>query len=154
MSFIQQLIIVVADKLVIGIAIVIVGYIFNRRLKAMENKAQTDLQVAAQIAGARLPAYKSLWAHQAMLSPTLDLDLTVQQRKEREDELRTWYYTDGNGIFLSHAATTRYLEAVASLKGEETKKIKAAFSDLRTQMKEDMRIYNSEEAKAATVSMR
>jgi hypothetical protein len=165
MSFIQQLIIVIADKLVIGIAIVIVGYIFNRRLKAMENKqmlekeirdlqAQKDLQVTAQIAEARLPSYKTLWEHQEIFSPTLNLDLTAQQRKEREDKLRTWYYIDGNGIFLSHAATTCYLEALACLRkeGEETKIINDAFSDLRTQMKEDMRIYNSEEAKAPTVS--
>ncbi|HEV7747168.1 MAG TPA: hypothetical protein VGO56_19390 [Pyrinomonadaceae bacterium] len=154
MSFIQQLIIVVADKLMIGIAIVVVGYIFNKRLKVMENKQMLDLQVAAQIAAARLPAYKALWEYQETSSPTLDSDLTVQQRKELEDKLRKWYYKDGNGIFLSHEAATSYLKARDCLKKEGAKfeDIRADFSSLRTQMKEDMRIYNSEEGKAPTVS--
>jgi hypothetical protein len=163
MSFTQQLIIVMADKLVIGIAIIFVGYIFNSRLKAIENKqmlakeirdlqVQKELQATAQIAAARLPAYKTLWEQQEQFSPTLHSDLTVPQRKDLEAKLRTWYYKDGNGIFLSHAAITSYRTALECLmkEGEQTIVIKDAFSSLRTQLKEDMRIYNSEEAKAPT----
>ena len=163
MSFTQQLIIVIADKLVIGIAIAVVGYILNKRLKAMEHRqmlekeirdlqAQKELQFTAQIAAARLPAYIALWEKQEIFSPTLKLDLTAQQRKDSEAELRKWYYENGNGIFLSHATVTSYRNAVNRLmtEGEKTKVIKAAFSSLRTQIKKDMRIYNSEEAIAPT----
>ncbi len=66
-------------------------------------------------------------------------------------EVTDWYYKEGNGLYLSHPATTKFLAARALLKKTapdiaEVKKIKGAFSGLRTQMKQDIGVYSEKEA--------
>jgi hypothetical protein len=196
LTFTQQLILTIADKLLIAAALVLVGYWLNKRLEQFKSheaeklqvlkgqqdgliaifKAQQDLalemrreqqalakelrdlqvqkelQMTAQIASARLPAYAKLWEIQNVVSPTLKPELSPQQRKDLETNLRAAFFQNGNGIFLSHSAFTRYRDAMKSLQDETStsQQIVSAFSALRTQLKLDVRIYNEEEAMTPT----
>jgi len=196
-TFTEQLILTLTDKVAIGLVLAFVGFWLNKKLddfksqqterlealkgeqavqlqllageqaawlKVMEGQqalakefrdlqTQKELQVTAQIASARLPAYKAIWEIQEMVSPTLHPDLKTEQRKELETKLRTSFFKDGNGIFLSHSALTSYRAAMKCLKDNEAEsnQIIDAFSDLRKRMKEDLKIYNEEEASAPTL---
>src|SRR5208283_2880487 len=131
MTFTQQLVITLVDKLIIAGALVIVGYWLNKRLEAFKTdqakqlqilrgqqdelleirkehhemalemhreqqnlakelrdlQTQKELQITAQIASARLPAYRKLWEIQDVTAESLGLELSPEQRKELENKL-------------------------------------------------------------------
>src|SRR5208337_4734083 len=196
LTFTQQLILTIADKLLIAAVLVLVGYWLNKRLEQFKSheaeklqvlkgqqdgliaifkaqqdltlemrreqqalakefrdlQAQKELQMTAQIASARLPAYAKLWEIQEVVSPTLKPELSPQQRKELETKLRAAFFQNGNGIFLSHSALTAYRTAMERLQDADSKSeaIVKAFSELRKQLKLDVKIYNEEEAMTST----
>jgi flagellar biogenesis protein FliO len=61
LSFHQQLLLTLVDKLIIAGALVLVGFWLNRRLEGFKSTEAARLQISAQIAAARLPAYQKLW---------------------------------------------------------------------------------------------
>jgi len=196
MTFTQQLVITLVDKLIIAGALVIVGYWLNKRLEAFKTdqakqlqilrgqqdelleirkehhemalemhreqqnlakelrdlQTQKELQITAQIASARLPAYRKLWEIQDVTAESLGLELSPEQRKELENKLRATYFRNGNAIFLSHSAVTRYRTAMKCLKetNSTSQDIRDAFTAFRTQLKSDVKVYNEEEAKKPT----
>jgi hypothetical protein len=78
---------------------------------------------------------------------------TVEERKEFDKKLDEWYYQEGGAMFLSWTASRRLMEARNRLRcikhrtnsSQETKDIQKAFSRLRTQLKFDSGVINSEE---------
>jgi hypothetical protein len=95
----------------------------------------------------RIEAYKSLWAMTYVVRPTRkDLIADFEKTKLGED-MTAWYYNAGNGIFLSTEAGELWRTARSSLSNlDDDKIIKDAFSDLRTQLKIDIRVYGEVEA--------
>jgi hypothetical protein len=111
---------------------------------------QSSLTEAVQFkTGILLPqieAYKSLWAMTYVVRPTRkDLIADFEKTKLGED-MTAWYYNAGNGIFLSTKAGELWRTARSSLSNLDDKMIKGAFSDLRTQLKIDIRVYGEVEA--------
>jgi hypothetical protein len=80
-----------------------------------------------------------------------------EDRRKFDGQLNEWYWEDGGAMFLSWTASRRLMEArnrlrciVHKIDGEidrkkETKDIKDAFSDLRTELKYDCGVISSEE---------
>jgi hypothetical protein len=99
----------------------------------------------------RLHAYQSLWASLEVVAPTLKDPLTDVVREKLEKDLRSWYYNEGNGIFLSASSQVQFLHARKVLRGEESpstdQDLREAFSELRTRLKNDIKIYGRAEQK-------
>ena len=77
-----------------------------------------------------------------LLEPQLDA-----YRKGLERTLRGWYYTTGNGIFLSKESRALLVEAKKSLLDAKTPSsaIRERLSTLRSQMKNDIGVYGKED---------
>ena len=128
--------------------------VFGKDLEHYKWELQVDLEFKKLVMPPRLLAIQRLWALTEDVSPTIQADLTPETRKKMSEQLRAWYYEDGNGIFLRPESTDLFLRAKATLvtlmPGKENvpdKTIRKAFSALRTQLKVDIGVYSSEEAK-------
>jgi hypothetical protein len=178
LSFDQQLLLTIVDKLIIAGALVLVGFWLNRRLEGFKSAEAARLegfksaeaarlegfksaeaarlQTSLQIAAARLPAYQKFWEIQALTAKSLSQQLTPEQIKKLEDDLRLTFFKDGNGIFLSHEAFNRYWEAITCLQKSSPppsfEEIQEVFSSFRSQLKLDVRVYNEEEARKPTLA--
>ncbi len=93
----------------------------------------------------RASAYRKLWSLTAPLTPTNRAALPDGTREAVERSLTAWYYDDGNGVFLSAESQKRFLAARKLLRGEVEPStddaVRDAFSDLRSQLKDDLRVY-------------
>jgi len=144
MTFNQTLIITVLDKAIIGGLLLFAGWCLNRSIE----KYKSQLEFRKQTATAREAAYRRLWALTQMFSPSLRADLSQERRDEVAVSLRSWYYTDGNGIYLSRAAADLCFKAreLLTIPGEDIERIRQAFSALRTQLKLDVGVYDTLDA--------
>jgi hypothetical protein len=131
--------------LIVELATIAVGF-FSDYLKFNPDRVQTQIEQTA-ISDAEV-VRRRLWALTEIVSPSVTDDLTNEQRKQFAETLRTWYYTDGNGIYLSRKAADLFLKAKASLTdpGKDSKAIREAFSALRTQLKMDAGVYSAKDA--------
>jgi hypothetical protein len=116
------------------------------QIERLKSNLAIEQQLALRVAEHRQPAYKALWALQERLSPTATTPLTRQVRQELNAALSSWYYQDGNGIVLSLAAGDLFLKAKDLLLADPhqvpDKTLREAFSAVRTQMKEDLSVYD------------
>jgi hypothetical protein len=99
----------------------------------------------------RLKAYQSLWASLEVVAPSVKDSLTEVARDNLEKSLRAWYFNQGNGIFLSASSQEQFLHARQVLRGEKLpstdKAVRDAFSELRTRLKNDIKVYGRAEKK-------
>jgi hypothetical protein len=114
-------------------------------IEILRSELQKDLQARLEIAKARQPAYKTLWALMLCVRKFNPIPLETSLREKLGTDLTAWYYADGNGMFLSMKATDRFLNARELLKAESgatDHSIRDAFSTLRTQMEIDLAVYD------------
>lgn len=166
MTFTEQLILTVVDKLLIALIAALVGYWVKGRLERVRREEQAQLarikrEEQAQLARAKreeqfrlliattaMPAYQALWSITEAANFSTEADLTTEDRRDFSEELRTWYYAKGNAMFLSWDATDLLLRAKKLLdEGKPSEDVRKAFSDLRTKLKVDMGVYDPEQAK-------
>lgn len=155
----DSILLAIVDKLVIGILILFVGLWLNAKLdkakgeialQLEQEKGRIALQVQNAISPFRGAAYAKLWALTEELSPHGPIGLSAEKRSELFDALRKWYYKAGNAMYLSINAADLFLKGLAVLEHAdqfEPGKSKSIFSALRTQMKVDLGIYTSADAR-------
>lgn len=145
MTFAQTLIITLLDKAVIAGLLVVAGFWINRSIERLKHQ----LEFRRQLGSARDASYRSLWALTWIVSPTDQRELKEERRHQLELDLRSWYYTDGGGVYLSKNAAKLFLAAKASLTNPtiDAAKIREAFSAVRTQLKVDVGAYDDKDAK-------
>jgi hypothetical protein len=118
----------------------------NRSIERLKHQ----LEFRKQTALARDAGYRRLWALMEIVSPTVEDndDLTKERRDRLAQDLRSWYYTDGGGVYLSRKAADLFLRAKDTLKdaATDTNKIREAFSAVRTQLKVDVGVYDDKDA--------
>jgi hypothetical protein len=160
MSFTDELYLRLIDTGLLGFILLVAAYLLNKFLETFKGqqareidlfkaKLQRESESSTQIALSRLPSYKQLWALTEIVSPATKTEITADQKQKLEAKLRSWYYHDGNGIFLSLEAARRFLHAKNKLALSDSvsfQDIQAAFSDLRTQMKSDIGVYGLADA--------
>jgi hypothetical protein len=112
------------------------------------NAVRREMQV--RLVEPRVDAYRKLWALMDVASPSLQKELTANEREDLEAKLRTWYYSNGNGIFLSAESRALLVEAKKHLldSNKPMKDIRGTLSKLRSQMKNDVGVYGREDLSA------
>jgi hypothetical protein len=110
------------------------------------------------VAEARLPAYCALWSLTKETGRAAPKPLDERGRQELSDAIRDWYYKDGAGVFLSErardllfAAWHYLIERDVEFKPLDTRPdwsdgsahdcLRQLFSDLRTQLKNDLIVF-------------
>jgi len=146
----ESIILSIIDKLLIGVLMLVFGYWFNEKLEKL--KGQINLTNA--VAPNRANAYENLWEITEPFSPHFDKPHDNQEMEEVREKLSSWYYDDGNAMYLTFEASNLFLKSLALLDKEEDvpwediwKDIKKAFSSLRTQLKIDIGTYSQKEAR-------
>jgi len=146
MTFENELLITIVDKLLIGILVLIVGFWFKARLERLKGQ----LQLGRAIAPKRASAYGELWQLTEPLSPSRPDEISLEEREKLRETLTSWYYDKGNALYLSLNASDLFLKGRRLLAKESTaraKEVTDAFSSLRTQMKVDIGVYSDKDAK-------
>lgn len=144
MSFSEELWLVIVDKAILAIGALIIGYWINRRLE----RDKADESIRQKIAESRAATYLSLWQLTAEVDAIDHEPVTPEKVEQLLNKVTSWYYQQGNGLYLSHQATKLFLEAREMLKGPspDVTTIKSGFSRLRTQMKQDIGVYTDQQA--------
>jgi len=142
LSFGQQLALTIIDKAIIGVLLLIAGYLLNAALE--RRKAGDELKKA--IALERVNAYRELW--KISIRP---FDATT--RPAMATAFRDWY-SAGGALFLSFNAASSYFQVQKMLTdakvGEEA--TRAELSRLRTELKHDCGTYERREADTQIVA--
>jgi hypothetical protein len=139
----DALLLSLADKLLIGVVLLIAGLWLNERLEVL--KGQIGLQNA--LAQARADAFGALWKATQPLTPRADELPSAEVCKGTFAEIRKWYYSEAGAMHLSFAATNEclgLLKALEQLDGAATKEHASA---LRTQLKLDIGVYTKPQAR-------
>lgn len=112
-----------------------------RQVEKIFDLSNEEFARTTEILIPRIEAYKRLW----------EISETVTDAKSQFDttdketiinELNSWYFEDGNGIFLSTEASESFRKAIRALKKSNINDIKSRFSDLRIQLKNDIAVYD------------
>ncbi len=146
MELCDAIILAVVDKLLIAVIVLLVGFWLNRKLERFKG----GLSFQTALAPNRTQAYQGLWAMTEPLSPRDIKSLDVSVAKGRSlQQLRDWYYKNGNAMYLSLDAADLFLRGLQLLErpAVSAKEIKDHFSSLRTQLKVDLGIYGRSEAR-------
>ena len=141
----NPLLLTILDKLLVGILLLVAGWWLNGRLEKL--KGQIALHTA--LAQARAAALGSLWSLTQHLTPRSALP-SASDCSAAFTELRQWYYSQSGAMHLSFDATGRFFRLLQALEQAEPDcaKAKQLTSELRTQLKLDMGVYTSREARA------
>ncbi|MEM7208867.1 MAG: hypothetical protein AAF434_13675 [Pseudomonadota bacterium] len=139
----QDFLLVIVDKLLIGILILIVGLWINRKLHEYKIGLEENVGTRVRIAERRLPSYRKLWELTGPTTRARDKQLSMVERRELYKALCGWYYESGNGIFLSNNTRELYLDSRESLINDNVsdEEITRIFSSLRTEIKNEIGIY-------------
>lgn len=145
MTFGQELFLIIVDKAILAVGLAIIGYFLNRRLE--RDKANEGIR--QKVAEARALAYLGLWQMTAKIDKLDAAAFTDATAVSLLDEVTNWYYQQGNGLYLSHPATRLFLAARSTLKATPPNivTIKSAFSQMRTQLKQDIGVYSDRETR-------
>jgi hypothetical protein len=94
----------------------------TRATKAVEAEIAERLHYRTEILLPRLDAYKALWAATDIVRPTRQGAISTKEKEKLRQTLTSWYYNNGNGIFLSIVAERDFRDARQALNGEATRK--------------------------------
>ena len=144
MTFYEELLLKIIDSLIIGVLILFVGYWLNRGLEKFKSKEEYQRQLAQS----KINAYQRLWSLMETVRPSREGEITYDERARLAERLRSWYYDDGNGLYLPHKTAGVFIDSRDALldKNITDDQIKEQFSKLRTQMKIDAGVYDQKEA--------
>jgi hypothetical protein len=143
MGFNESLLLVIADKLLIGVILLIAGSVLNKRLEKF--KGQIALQNV--IAPSRLQAFTGLWNLTRSLTPRgKDLLPTEQDCASTFNELRKWYYSEGGAMHLAFESSDLCLKLLNATEAKNCSSAKELATSLRTQLKVDLGLYSKKQA--------
>jgi hypothetical protein len=140
----DSLLLAIADKLLIGVILLIAGLWLNERLEKL--KGQIGLQNA--MAQSRALAFGKLWNHTQPLTPRGDELPTEEVCKGAFSEIRMWYYSEAGAMHLSFSATDQCLRLLKALEQHNSADAKKHATALRTQLKVDLGVYTKAQARA------
>lgn len=146
MNFSDSLILTIVDKLFVAILVLIVGFWLNHRLEKLKGQLAFQSALAPQ----RTASYAALWEKAEALSPRDAASLDAKKTEDLLKQLREWYYEKGGAMYLSLDTADLFLKGLKMLERPEDlrpKEITDSFSALRTQMKVDLGIYSTADAK-------
>ena len=112
-----------------------------RQVEKIFDLSNEEFARTTEILIPRIEAYKRLWE----ISETVTDVKSQFDTADKEtiiNELNSWYFEDGNGIFLSTEASESFRKAIRALKKSNINDIKSRFSDLRIQLKNDISVYD------------
>jgi hypothetical protein len=112
-----------------------------RQVEKIFDLSNEEFARTTEILIPRIEAYKRLWE----ISETVTDVKSQFDTADKEtiiNELNSWYFEDGNGIFLSTEASESFRKAIRALKKSNINDIKSRFSDLRIQLKNDIAVYD------------
>ena len=113
-----------------------------RQVEKIFDLSNEELARSTEILIPRLEAYKGLWEITETISNAATESLDNSAKTNVLRDMQAWYFEEGNGLFLSTEASDSYRKAIRALKKSHINDIKARFSDLRTQLKNDLAIYD------------
>lgn len=131
----------------VGPVLGLLGTVLSIWASLIAHNVRNEMQV--KLVQPQLDAYRKLWSLMAIASPAMPERLKDKNNRVRlEEQLRSWYYTDGNGIFLSKKSRAIFVEAKDLLKDSsdaEVETITKKLSKLRSQLKNDIGVYGKED---------
>lgn len=146
MGFSEALLLAIADKLLIGVILLIAGFWLNERLEKL--KGQIALQNA--IAPSRLQAYGRLWSATQPLTPRGTDHLPTEQDCEAAfNDIRSWYYSESGAMHLALESADLCLKLLGALEARNSAHAKACATALRTQLKVDLGLYTKAQSRLA-----
>jgi len=112
-----------------------------RQVEKIFDMSNEEFGRTTEILIPRLEAYKRLWEiSETIQNATGALDSS--QKDGLIADLNTWYFEEGNGLFLSSEASDIFRIAIRSVKNASLADTKARFSELRVQLKNDIALYD------------
>jgi len=122
-----------------------------RQVEKIFDLSNEEFARTTEILIPRIEAYKRLWE----VSETVNIEnqFDTADKDTITNELNSWYFEEGNGIFLSTEASESFRKAVRALKKSNINDIKSRFSDLRIQLKNDIAVYDEIESEQTLEDM-
>ena len=142
----EKLYLIIIDKALMGVLLLIIGLWINKKLERYKIGLEESVGTRVRIAERRLPSYRQLWEITQPTTKARKADLSMPAREKLYEKLCTWYYQEGNGIFLSNKTRDLYLSAREDLIKESVSNeaITETFSTLRTEIKNEIGIYGKQ----------
>jgi len=112
-----------------------------RQVEKIFDMSNEEFARTTEILIPRLDAYKRLWEISETIHDTTGA-LDSSQKSSIIADLNSWYFEEGNGLFLSSEASDIFRIAIRSLKNASLADAKARFSELRVQLKNDIALYD------------
>jgi len=119
-----------------------------RQVEKIFDLSNEEFARTTEILIPRIEAYKRLWEISETVTDVKN-QFDTADKETIINELNSWYFEDGNGIFLSTEAGESFRKAIRALKKSNMNDIKSRFSDLRIQLKNDISVYDEIDAEQA-----
>ncbi|MCI0507075.1 MAG: hypothetical protein L0Z73_13340 [Gammaproteobacteria bacterium] len=123
-----------------------------RQVEKIFDLSSEEFARTTEILIPRINAYKRLWEISETIYNT-KTELDAAGKETVISDLNSWYFEEGNGIFLSTEASETFRKVIRALKKSSTHDIKACFSDLRIQLKNDIAVYDELDSEQALDDM-
>ncbi|WP_455209474.1 hypothetical protein [Kaarinaea lacus] len=123
-----------------------------RQVEKIFDLSNEEFARTTEILIPRIEAYKRLWEISETIN-NAEAQLDTADKETIISELNSWYFEQGNGIFLSTEASESFRKAIRGLKKSNINDIKSRFSDLRIQLKNDIAVYDELETEQALEDM-
>jgi hypothetical protein len=123
-----------------------------RQVEKIFDLSSEEFAHTTEILIPRIGAYKRLWE----ISETIHNakpELDAAGKETIINDLNSWYFEEGNGIFLSTEASETFRKVIRALRNSNINDIKARFSDLRIQLKNDIAVYDELDSEQALEDM-
>jgi len=116
-----------------------------RQVEKIFDLSDEEFARATEILIPRLEAYKKLWE---ITESVYNLNGSIESPTKENiiADLNAWYFEEGNGIFLSSVASDILRTAIRAIKNAPLADVKASFSELRVQLKNDIGLYDEIES--------
>ena len=123
-----------------------------RQVEKIFDLSNEEFARTTEILIPRIEAYKRLWEISETVN-NIENQFDTADKETIINDLNSWYFEEGNGIFLSTDASESFRKAVRSLKKSNINDIKSRFSDLRIQLKNDIAVYDEIESEQTLEDM-
>ena len=123
-----------------------------RQVEKIFDLSNEEFARTTEILIPRVEAYKRLWELSESVI-NIENQFDTADKESIINELKSWYFEEGNGIFLSNEASESFRKAVRALKKSNMNDIKSRFSDLRIQLKNDVAVYDEIESEQTLEDM-
>lgn len=123
-----------------------------RQVEKIFDLSNEEFARTTEILLPRIEAYKKLWEISENII-NIENQFDTADKETIINELKSWYFEDGNGIFLSTEANESFRKAARALQKANMNDIQSRFSDLRIQLKNDIAVYDEIESEQTLEDM-